>query len=79
MAKPEQIVCCEGVAITVAIGFTVMSTVMIVPLQAPMEGVMVYLTTARDLVLFVKVWVMELPLPFEKPLILPLTCPAVQE
>ena len=56
-----------------------MSTVMGVPLQVPMEGVTVYLTTAVELVLFVNVWVMELPLPLEKPVAVPLVSAAVQE
>jgi len=54
VVEPEQIVCVVGVAMTVGEGFTVMSTVMGVPLQDPIAGVTVYLTTAGELVLLVK-------------------------
>ena len=79
VAEPEQIVCDAGVALTVGTGSTVMSTVIAVPLQVPKVGVMVYLTTAGELVLLVNVWAMVLPFPFEKPLAVPLFKAAVQE
>jgi len=79
VAKPEQRVCWVGVAITVGVGFTVISTVMGVPLQVPMVGVTVYLTTAGELVVLVSVWAMELPLPFEKPLAVPVINAAAHE
>ena len=41
-ALPEQIVCEEGVAVTVGIGFTVSVTDMAVPVQPFADGVMVY-------------------------------------
>ena len=50
-----------------------------VPLQPPMEGITVYLTTAGELVLLVNAWEIEIPLPFEKPVALPLINAAVQE
>jgi len=77
--EPEQIVCEAGVALTVGAGLTVTSTVMAVPLQVPNVGVMVYLTTAGELVLLVNVWVIVLPLPLEKPVAVPLLRAAVQE
>jgi len=79
VAEPEQIVCEAGVALTFGAGFTVMSTVMAVPLQVPNVGVMVYLTTAGELVLLVNVWAMEVPFPLEKPAAVPLFNAAVQE
>ena len=79
VAEPEQIVCEAGVALTFGAGFTVMSTVMAVPLQVPNVGVMVYLTTAGELVLLVNVWATEVPFPFEKPVAVPLFKAAVQE
>ena len=79
VAEPEQIVCEAGVAITFGAGFTVMSTVMAVPLQVPNVGVMVYRITAGELVLLVNVWVIVLPLPLEKPVAVPLLRAAVQE
>ena len=79
VAEPEQIVCCVGVAITDGVGLTVISTVMGVPLQVPIEGVTVYLTTAGELVLLVNVWAIVLLLPFEKPMAVPLVSAAVQE
>lgn len=65
--------------VTCPVGLTVISTVMVVPVQVPKSGVIVYLTTAGELVLLVRVWEMVLPLPFEKPLAVPLFCIAVQE
>ena len=79
VAEPEQIVCDAGVALTVGTGSTVMSTVIAVPLQVPKVGVMVYLTTAGELVLLVNVWAMEVPFPLEKPAAVPLFNAAVQE
>ena len=46
-------------------GLTVISTVTGVPLQVPIAGVTVYLTTAGELVLLVNVWAILLPLPLE--------------
>ena len=79
VTEPKQIVCDAGVALTVGAGFTVMSTVMAVPLQVPKVGVMVYRTTAGELVLLDKVWAIVLPLPLEKPVAVPLFNAAVQE
>ena len=79
VAEPEQIVCEAGVAITFGAGFTVMSTVMAVPLQVPNVGVMVYRITAGELVLLVNVWAMEVPFPLVKPLAVPLFKAAVHE
>jgi len=50
---------------TCPVGFTVISTVLDTPLQVPMEGITVYRTTAGELVLFVRICEMVLPLPFE--------------
>ena len=66
-------------ALTFGAGLTVTSTVMAVPLQVPKVGVMVYRTTAGELVLLVNVWEMVLPLPLEKPVAVPLFNAAVQE
>jgi len=79
VVEPEQTVCEIGVAIAAGTGFTVILTVMGVPLQVPIAGVMVYLTTAVELVLLVRVWEMVLPLPFENPVAIPLVNAAVQE
>jgi len=79
VTEPEQIVCVVGVAIAVGTGFTVISTTMGVPLQVPIAGVTVYLTTAGELVLLLNVWEMALPLPFENPVAVPPLNAAVQE
>ena len=79
VVAPEQRVCWVGVAITVGVGFTVISTVMGVPLQVPIIGVTVYLTTAVELLVFVSAWAIVLPLPLEKPLAVPLVNDAAQE
>ena len=55
VAEPEQMVCERGVAIIVGVGFTVISTVIEVPLVPSIEGVMIYRTTATELVLFVNI------------------------
>jgi len=56
-----------------------MSTMMGVPLQVPIAGVIVYLTTAGVFVLLVSVWEILLPLPFENPVAVPPVNAAVQE
>jgi hypothetical protein len=74
---PLQMICEEGVAVTLGIGLTVTSTLMELPTQVAAVGVMTYLTTAAAVVEFISVWAMELPAPFVNPVAVPLTRDAV--
>jgi len=67
------------VAMAVGEGFTVISTVIGIPLQAPIDGATVYLTTAGEFVLLLSVWEIVFPVPFEKPAAVPSVNAAVQE
>jgi hypothetical protein len=49
-----------------------------VPAHDPIKGVTVYVTTAGNVVVLVRVWLIALPLPPEKPPAVPDVCAAVQ-
>ena len=60
-AVPEQIVCEEGVAVTTTLGFTVISTVIGVPVHVLAVGVIVYLTIPAVVPVFVNVCAIMVP------------------
>jgi hypothetical protein len=72
VVEPLQMVCEAGLAVTLGIGLTVISTVIGKPLHPLAEGVMVYLTTAIVLVALERVWVMALPPALVNPDAIPL-------
>ena len=67
VALPEQIAWEAGVIVKTGFGFTVMVTVIGLPVQLPVVGVTVY-TTVPDIVdVVVNVWAMKDPLPADAP------------
>ena len=68
VAVPLQIVWEAGVATTFGNGFTVMITLIGVPLHPPAEGVMVYVAVPLTLPVVVRVWAMLVPNPAVAPL-----------
>jgi hypothetical protein len=67
VSPPLHIACEEGVATTLAIGFTVTITDTALPPQPTADGVTVYVTSAGAAPVLVRICAMLLPAPAEKP------------
>ena len=79
VAAPLQIVCEAGVGVTLGVGLTVTTTSTVEPLHVPMEGNIVYVTVASEVVPLVSVCAIGLPLEFENPPAVPVVWAAVHE
>jgi hypothetical protein len=77
VAVPEQITCEGGVAVRSGSGLTVMSTFSAGPGHPAAVAMMVYLTTAGEFVGLTNDWTMVVPVPFAKPVAVPLNKVAV--